>query len=797
MVERQDIAIVGMACLFPGADNVDGFWRNLLDGRDTISRSAPLDAGLDGTFVRAIGKLSGVELFDADYFKIPPGEASMIDPQQRLLLEVAVTAMEDAGYGDDESPDRAEPAIGVFVGGGENEYLHEFVAPASGRNPYNDLRLRTGNGKDFLAARLAFKLGLTGPSITVQAGCATGLVAVATACNALIAGDCDMALAGSVSLVMPDVDGYEHEPGGILSADGHCRPFDVLASGTVPSSGVGLVVLKRDEDAVRDMDSRRAVLKGWAVNNDGGSRSGFTVPNITGQARVIHRALERAGVMPADVGHLETHGTATAVGDAVEIEALKQVFRSDVVNPRPCMLGAAKANIGHTDSAAGVAGLIKSVLIVERGLIPPLANFTELHDSLDLLDTSFAVPTKAVPWPRSGRRIAGVSSFGLGGNNAHVVISDAPEAQGEDPAPTAQVIALSARTPAQLEQLLARTARWFRNQAPMSSAAFADAAFTLAVGRRRFGCRWAAAVNDAELAATALATAAAPARQTARYELMVVGSAAELSALGCGELAAQPTFQAASLRLRRGIGRTPVPPAEAERAALTVLAILGCFDDLGLTFARIDGPEWIQPVLAWHSSGGDRAPSLVEAVQATAVSWAKVESTHAGTWSTRPAAAASPGSVVVDGRFSLLDSVATAWVAGAPVRLGRLYRDQRRRRRSLPTYPFERREHWIARSTRTTVQGSSVDRDSGDGAPDVSGLVAKVWRDVLGLDQIDADAHFVDDLGGDSMYAVEIGGQLNDKLGLDLPIDLPFVAPTINDAVAAVEAALSIQRTDS
>jgi acyl transferase domain-containing protein len=792
---RHDVAIVGMACRFPGAENVAEFWANLLAGRDTISRSTSDDRA-NGTFVEAVGKLPGVELFDADYFKITHGEASSMDPQQRLLLEVAVAAMEDAGYGRGEAAQGDGPVVGVFVGGGESEYLHEFVAPASGRDPYNDLRLRTGNGKDFLAARLAFKLGLSGPSVTVQAGCATGLVAVATACNALAAGDCDIAIAGCVSLVMPDVEGYEYEVGGILSADGYCRPFDARASGTVPSSGVGVVVLKRDVDATRDLDSRRAVLKGWAVNNDGGSRSGFTVPNITGQSRVIRRALDRAGIAPDEVGFVETHGTATAVGDAVEIEALKHAF-GDADYRHPCLLGSIKANIGHADAAAGLAGLIKCVFVVEHGLVPPLVHFTELHDSLDLAGSPFAVPTQIEPWPKPGPRVAGVSSFGLGGNNAHVVVGAARAEPGQEPHRAPHVVALSAGSPKQLEQLRARTGRWFLDRMPMSGAAFADAAFTLAVGRRSLKCRWAVAVRNAEEAARALTGPSGAARSSTRFEVTVAGSEAELSTLGQGELATQPAYQATVTRLVRELREDAVPPSDAGRAAFAIVAVLQCLEELGLTFARADGPSWIQPALDWHAAG-DRAEPLAAVLRACGAGASRA---GRGTEKVGAPLEVVPGRVVLDSNFSLSATVANAWQAGAPVQLEGLYHDQARRRCSMPTYPFARREHWIPRTATSAAAGPASEHKGDEGDRDVSALVAKVWREVLGFDEIDPDANFVDDLGGDSMYAVEIGGRLADELGLALPIDLPFEAPTIRKAVAAVTAARTAtptqERTDT
>lgn len=785
------IAIVGMACRFPGAADVEAFWTNLLEGRDTIARSDPVDGR--GAHVAAVGKLEGTELFDAEHFTIPPGEAATMDPQQRVLLEVATSAMENAGYGRGEATPGTRPVIGVFCGGGEPEYLHEFVVPATGRDPYEDLRLRSGNGKDFLAARVAFKLGLSGPSLTVQSGCATSLVAVATACNALALGDCDLAIAGGVSLVMPDVQNYVHEPGGILSADGYCRPFDALASGTLPSSGVGVVVLKRDEDAARDGDSRRAVLGGWAVNNDGGSRSGFTVPNVTGQARVVRRALDRSGLAADEVGFVETHGTATAVGDAVELEALRQVFGSANGGEDGCLLGATKANIGHTDAAAGIAGLIKAVLVVERGLVPPIAHFTRLHEGLDLGGTPFSVPTEVVPWPRSGVRVAGVSSFGLGGNNAHVVVREASGHRTQDPPILDQVIALSAETQAQLERLREATRQWFLNQAPVTAGDFADASFTLGAGRRYHPVRWAAAVRDATQAALALAEPAQPLRRMSRLELRVADKPDELAALMTGELGGLPMCQQVRADLERGLGDRGTPFGIVEDAALTLLTLLRCFENLGLELSRVDGPAWARPVLAWHECERERREPLATVLDSCV---ARSESAPRETVPYVDEHTTVGGRIVLDSAFSLLHTVAETWQSGASVRLEQLHAGTTRRRISMPTYPFARSEHWMPRKTRVAATAEPVAPATGAAhGEDVVGLVTRVWCEVLGLEDIDPDDDFVDDLGGDSMYAVEIGGQLNDELGLDLPIDLPFEAPTINQSVVMVTAALTEKRT--
>ena len=772
-----------MACRFPGAATVEEFWDNLIAVRDTVQRGP--EAG--GSFVGAAGKVSGQEAFDSEYFRVTPAEAELMDPQQRVLLEVAVEAMEDAGYGGDDVDPDSGPVIGVFVGGGGDEYLHEFAGPASGRDVFEDLRLRTGNGKDFLAARLAFKLGFGGPSVTVQAGCATGLVAVATACNALLLGDCDIAIAGGISLLMPDATGYRYEAGGILSRDGYCRPFDAAADGTVPSSGVGLVVLRRDEDATRDGDTRRAILRGWAVNNDGRSRSGFTVPNVDGQARVVRRALDRASATASDIGFLETHGTATAVGDAVEIDALKQNF-GEIPTDQACVLGAVKANIGHTDSAAGIAGLIKAALVVERGIIPGTVNFTRPNELLDLDASPFTISADTTYWTRPGERLAGVSSFALGGNNAHVIVAR------PTPRPTvptrvgAHAIALSARTPAGLEHLKAATRRWVADAPQMPSEALADAAFTLAVGRRRHEYRWVGVATDADHARRLLATPTAPAPTVLRRELLVAGTASEVSDLAGGELASHPVYLATVTVLESELGEGPTREREP---AFVVLAVLRSLERLGLTFARLDGPTWIGPLFEWHDADPVRRRPLSDALDACARLLGGDRGATAEPRVGGDSPAPSPGRVVLDEDFSLTNAAAEAWATGADIDLARLYEDEHRQRIPLPTYPFERRDHTLPRRESRQAPPSTAAREEQPRSLDVNEVMTEIWQRVLGLESIDIDAHFLDDLGGDSMYAVEIGGQLNDALGVNLPIDLPFEAPTIRQAVAIANATLS------
>ncbi|MEO6702848.1 MAG: beta-ketoacyl synthase N-terminal-like domain-containing protein [Jatrophihabitantaceae bacterium] len=772
------VAIIGMAGRFPGADDVGRFWQNLLSGAESITRTSA--EGQDGTdFVRAVGRVEGIEDFDADYFRIPPAEAVLIDPQHRVLLEVAAAAMQDAGY---EAV--RDQRVGVYVGCGENYYLPDFVEPreaAEGRggDPLvpsaggTDTRVLSANEKDFLAARIAFKLGLQGPSITVQATCASGLTAVALACSALAVGDCDIAIAGGVGLIMPDMQGYRWSAGGIFAADGRCRAFDAEASGTVPGSGAAVVVLRRDEDARAVRDRRRVVIRGWAVNNDGGSRAGFTAPSAAGQHSVIMAALHRAGLDPDQVGYVETHGTGTPIGDAVELTALGRVFGTGTRAPASLVLGAVKPNIGHADAAAGVIGLIKAAASIENGVVPPTLHFRTANPDLRLEGSPFRVSPEPVSWPAATPRIAGVSAFGLGGNNAHVVIEAVEPVTPAATDRTHQVVTLSARAEGELLRQRSRLADWLEQQPPLPVEALADVAFTLAVGRPVFEYRWSASVtNSAELIA-ALRAPELSANPVQRWSARIDGPVAAHAAAGRSRAASEPLVRAALLELA---GSTELDArSDPATAALTSLANVHVLERLGLGFSRVDVPTWLQPALDWYRAGADQA--LLEAALESCQ-----PSAEAG------AAGTAAGCVRIGPDFELSAALAHAWARGARIDWQSYYRAEDRGRVQLPTYPFNRQRHWLKRVPRGTVTAAKpLPTIGGD---DIVASVAAVWRSVLGLDEIDHDAHFLDELGGDSMYAVEIGARLAELFHVKLPIDLPFIAPTVTSAAKLIQESL-------
>jgi acyl transferase domain-containing protein len=496
-----------MAGRFPGAESVDEFWRNICGGIESIapvsapygSKRRPQARVGSGTYVPAAGLLKGIELFDADFFKITPHDAEIMDPQHRVFLECAWEALEHAGY----DVGRVRSRVGVFAGMGVNDYADRV----RGRNP-NEFSVRLGTAADFLATRVSHKLNLTGPSVIVQTACSTSLVAVCFGCQSLVDYQSDVVLAGAVSIADIDQGGYFSVTGGILSPDARCRAFDAAAAGTVPASGVGIVVLKRLQDALDDGDFIHSVIIGWAVNNDGATKGGFTAPSEGAQTDVIAEALALAGVDSESIGLIEAHGTGTRLGDAIEVAALTNAFRAQTVAANFCALGSVKTNIGHADTAAGVAGLMKATMAVRDGILPPSLHFEAANPALALESSPFFVNTMLRPWAEEKHpRRAGVSSFGIGGTNAHVVVEAPPPTAASVARSGSSVLVLSAPTRSALKRIAANLASYLDSR---PDADLDSVSYTLQTGRRVFSCRTMAVCHDRASAISALTVANLP-----------------------------------------------------------------------------------------------------------------------------------------------------------------------------------------------------------------------------------------------------------------------------------------------
>ncbi len=505
----RGVAVIGMAGRFPGARGVAEFWANVCAGTESVaffSEGELLAAGVPQAelarpgYVRAGARMAGFDEFDAEFFGYTAREAQIMDPQHRLFLETAWQALEHAGH----DPAGFDGPVGVFGGASTSSYLSNIFANLDGGAGIKDANVGLGNELGFLTTRVSYKLGLRGPSYPVQTACSTSLVAVHLACQSLLSYECDLAICGGVSFKTPPGTGYLYVDGSFLSPDGHCRPFDADARGTIFSNGVGVVVLRRLADAVAERDVVYAVVRGTAVNNDGAVKANFTAPSVSGQAEVISQALADAEISADSIDYVEAHGSGTQIGDSIEVQALTRAFRRDTERAGFCGIGSVKSNIGHLDAAAGMAGLIKTVLAVHHGVIPPTINFRGPNPDIDFAGSPFRVQDQLAPWPVSPTPArAGVSAFGFGGTNAHVVVEQAPPA-GE-PVPSSrgtELLVLSARTPEQLEQATDNLAAYLRG----SAAPLADVAFTLAAGRRGFPHRRVLTAASAAAAARALET---------------------------------------------------------------------------------------------------------------------------------------------------------------------------------------------------------------------------------------------------------------------------------------------------
>ena len=507
----EGIAIVGMAGRFPGANNIAEYWRNLRDGVESITFFSDEElqkAGIEASrlsspnFVKAKGAIENGDMFDAAFFGFTPREAEIMDPQHRLFMECVWTALEDAGY----DPETYKGAIGLYGGEGMNSYL--LLNLISNRDLLDSvglLQASVQNRGDHLTTHVAYELNLKGPSLTIQTACSTSLVAVHTACQSLLNFECDMAVAGGVTITVPLKNGYTYLDGGIYSPDGHCRAFDERAQGTVQGDGVAVVALKRLSDALNDGDTIHAVIRGSAVNNDGSTKVGYTAPGVNGQAEVIAEAQAVSGVSPETITYVETHGTGTALGDPVEVEALTRAFRHGTDAKRFCAIGSVKTNIGHLDAAAGVSGLIKTVLALKHRQIPPSLNFENENPRIDFANSPFYVNAELSEWKTANGepRRAGVSSFGIGGTNAHVVLEEAPEPIASESKRAWALLPLAARTSSALDAATLNLHAYLKDNPELN---VADVAHTLQVGRKKLNHRRVVVCRDLEDAVRALET---------------------------------------------------------------------------------------------------------------------------------------------------------------------------------------------------------------------------------------------------------------------------------------------------
>ncbi|WP_411818967.1 type I polyketide synthase [Hyphococcus formosus] len=558
-VPTEGIAIVGMSGRFPGAKNVDAFWANIKNGVESITHFSPDELEITdpsaseedaGKYVCAKGMLDDIDMFDARFFGYLPREAEVMDPQHRIFLEICWEAMENAGY----DAKRYPGSVGVYGGCYMDTYiLWNLCSDESFRErlvesiQVGSLQTELGNDKDYLATRVAYKLGLRGPAMTLQTACSTSLVAIATACQSIEAYQCDMALAGGVTIILPQKKGYFYKEGGMLSPDGHCRTFDENAAGTVFSHGAAVVLLKRVEDAIADGDTIYGVIRGYATNNDGGDKVSYTAPSVEGQAEVISLALGMADIDARSIGYVEAHGTATPLGDPIEVAGLTTAYRTMTNDNQYCAIGSVKANLGHLDVASGAIGLIKTSLALKDKILPPMINFKKPNPKIDFESSPFFVNTELKTWDETEwPRRAGVSSFGVGGTNAHVVVEEPPRVVHDDQKRDAELFLLSARSKDALAAQAEQLAAFLENDADTP---LADIAHTLRVGRREFEHRRAVSAKDRDDAITKLRGVTAPGlsgvavTNSPQYVFIFPGQGAQYPGMGADLYATEPVFR--------------------------------------------------------------------------------------------------------------------------------------------------------------------------------------------------------------------------------------------------------------
>ncbi|MCP3140919.1 type I polyketide synthase [Pyxidicoccus xibeiensis] len=709
-----EIAVVGMAGRFPGARDLEAFWRNLRDGVESITflKDSDLEASAldspgirsDPNYVKAAAFLEDADLFDASYFGVTPKEAEVMDPQQRVFLECAVEALENAGY----DAERFRGRVGVYAGARTDTYVFNLFSNQAAVGGLDPFEIGLGNDLAFLTTRVAHRLNLRGPAYSVHTACSTSLVALHLASQALLADECQLAIAGGVAINVPQKVGYLYQYGSIMSPDGHCRAFDAKAAGTIFGSGVGLVVLKRLEDALADGDTIHAVIKGSAINNDGSVKASFTAPSVQGQATVIKDALAAADVPADSINYVEAHGTGTALGDPIEIRALTKAFGSKTRGKRSVAIGSVKTNVGHLDAAAGSASLLKAILALKHQQMPPSLHFESPNPQIDFDSGPFYVNTSLQPWAK-GRtpRRAGVSSFGIGGTNAHIVLEEAPPAPPSAPGRPWELLVLSARSHTALDTATARLAQHLEDH---PEAALADVAYTLQVGRKAHAHRRLVVVKDSGDAARVLRMAEPQRVLTGAHETGNRPVAFLFSDAGVGAhleplYRSEPAFRAEVDRcaelLQKHLGldlRTALYPDDGGRPALTgpvaaaahfvepyalarlwmawgvqpesllgegmgelvaacLAGVLPLEDALTLAVARAGGAE---PVLNGHTL---KAPEVPLYSAATGALLTAAEATRAATW----LEAAGRPSRVTDGLRELVkEATRVLLVVGSP-----------------------------------------------------------------------------------------------------------------------------------
>ncbi|GGF69385.1 hypothetical protein GCM10010912_13110 [Paenibacillus albidus] len=812
----NDIAIVSMVCRFPGVDSVEQYWELLASGTDALRLSpAPPGPGIEPLtrlgsegLIPVNTSLKDTEKFDASFFKLTGREAEITDPQHRLFMESAWEVLEKAGY----NPLNYPGLIGLFAGVSTSTYLiNHLLADRDGNESVSDLQLMIANDKDHMTAQIAYRLNICGPVVAVQTSCSTSLVATHLACESLLSGQCDLALAGGVTLKFPQVPGYVHHQGGLTATDGLIRAFDAEATGTVYSNGLGIVVLKRLEDALRDGDTIQAVIKGSAINSDGANRIGYAAPGVDGQAAVIAEAMSIAQVAPDAITYVEAHGSGTPLGDDIELEALTRAFAPARSN-RFCAIGSAKTNIGHVEMASGAAGLIKTALSLKHRQIPASLHFETPNPKLEAHNSPFYVNDMLSDWEAGEQgRYAGVSSFGLGGINAHLVLAEAPVQPEGDAENSCDLLVLSAKTASALERMCANMAAYIEEHPQLN---LSDVAYTLKTGRAVFAVSTAIVFRGRtdlleQLRAAGVTGVTRPGAMAEGKPAVCFSFSRNcvLSAEAARDLyESNPSFRhwigelsdqirrSYPLDLRHSVRSGLAPEASVTGRILSFalqLALGRLFLGWGIEVSSIIGTgtgSWVAQVLKGEcaleealtqvcSEGTDNSSGHAPGQAEQAYILNLGEPGQAGG---QVAAAGQPS-----GLYWLQNEIARLWLAGAGPDWPRYYEGERRRKLELPTYPFERGVFWIGPSSGRTgaADAREISQENKPVGDYYRQKVKEIWEQSLGVEIADGQETFFE-LGGHSLLATQILFVLNKTFRTEITLQQFFDHPTVDDLAA-------------
>lgn len=803
--QSQDIAVIGMAGRFPGAENVEELWDNIVNGVEAIKSFTKEELEASGIsaedynnpdYVNAKGYLEGVDYFAPDFFQYSKKEANMMDPQIRLLHMVVWNALEDAGYNSFEYPGK----IGLFAGCGSNlSWMAKFLGRRN--DTVGAFEAMTMNDKDFITTKVSYKLNLKGPSINVQTACSTSLVAIHQAVKYLQSKESDIAVAGGVSISYPRKEGYLWNEGMIYSKDGHCRPFSDDSTGTVSGNGCGVVVLKLLDRAVEDGDHIYAVIKGSAINNDGIEKIGFTAPSIKGERDVIERALEQAAVMPEDIQYVEAHGTGTALGDPIEIEALKQAWKT--TKKGYCGIGSVKANIGHLDAASGVTGFINAVSVLQHKTLPPLINFSKPNERIQMDSTPFYITTKAKKIEEEIAHVA-VSSFGIGGTNAHMILEESKQSMQSDHEKPVNLLVFSAKSEESLEKTSERVASFLENRKEIN---LSDASWTLQVGRGAFDYRKAIVVTSADRSKRKLLDRLANAsvmkvseeRMPCRlvfcddYRSLSIGK--DLYGLGeeytissIYKKYIDEVFETLTgdecKKLRKAMFDLEFTDEKQSDLAMFAFdyAIMKTLQEIGIRFDAIEGTG-VGSILAKSAAGTFQLQNAVSQLRkgiAPQKASSKEELENSITVSIGELEEAAVQNQVVtlgidQGQSieALYEFIGRLWTLGMHVHWKAFNNKEARMRVSLPGYVFEKKKFDSDAVLNQIL--SNQDDESGSAnvrietLEDVEEQLKDIWNEVLGTTEVHSNDDFFMN-GGDSLTAILMSSMIHKRIGTTIAV---------------------------